>query len=60
MIVMHLDIRQCHEVLAEVDNKFVHECWGNVESIQFVVQVVPITSPIKVFIIESKVLINQG
>lgn len=36
-----LDVGQCHEVFGDVNNKLVHESWGNVESIQLVVQVVP-------------------
>lgn len=37
---MHLNARQTHEVLGDVNNKFVHESRGNVETIHVVVEVV--------------------
>ena len=37
----YLDVRQGHEVLGDVNNKLVHECRSNIETIHVVVQVVP-------------------
>jgi len=38
-VVACLDVGQGHEVLGNVNNKFVHKSWSNVKSIHVVVQV---------------------
>lgn len=40
-VLTDLDVGQCQEVLGDVNNKFVHESRSNVETVQFVVQLVP-------------------
>ena len=51
----HLDVGQVHEVLGDVNNKFVHESGSDVESIHGVVEVVPnITTVVKALSLRSR------